>query len=61
MNEQDSKRFVYLSVLWCELRHEFHTTKSMTRRQEIRKRKEQIEAEQEALLEKAKSHLKSGS
>jgi hypothetical protein len=52
---------VYLSVLWCELRHEFHTTKSMTRRQEIRKRKEQIEAEQEALLEKAKSHLKSGS
>jgi hypothetical protein len=52
MNEQDSKRFVYLSVLWCQLREEFHTTKNMQRRQEIRKRKAQIEEEQDLLLEK---------
>ncbi|NEM96187.1 hypothetical protein [Pontibacter burrus] len=57
MTTEEHKHFVELSVRWCQLREEFHREgTSKLRRQEIRKRRQQIDQEQEALLQKEKSY-----
>ncbi|MEJ8803157.1 hypothetical protein [Pontibacter sp. H249] len=52
MTPEEHKRFVYLSILWCRVRARFLASNSRAEKKRLRDRKEKIEAEQEALLQK---------
>jgi hypothetical protein len=62
MNEQDSKRFMYLQGLWCQIREQGLATKNKAEKEKLRERMRQINREQDELLEKWKENTpKNGS
>ncbi|MFD1184888.1 hypothetical protein [Pontibacter rugosus] len=55
MTSDQHAHFVGLSQEWCQLREEFHRAgTSKARKQEIRKRKREVEAEQDLMLQQEK-------
>lgn len=58
MTAEEEKYFMALTEEWIELRERFYKTKSKEERHKIRSRKNQIDAEQEALEKKFKETIK---